>query len=423
MAANASLPGRRDLLPKRPAVLIPGHSRGRAAARRAPQRTGATVATTQSGLPRAWWREIAASRTHRYPMRFGGEEPIMSSGCELAAKLPAPGRAWPRLASALVLSGVAACASPEPGPVEFAVTAERVARAGCGFPYERCPEPAPLAARAPTRADLAERASTSVIAIDQRGHYAPVAFTLPDECGREPIRQPTPGLNCEPQGEGPPVESSSPTASSSTPSRSAAGLQSPPPGKRYHLLVFVHGGLNLEQGRLERAFVDANRMLAEQSLAEAQARAEPAARSRGDLVPVVRHLAVGRHPELRRPAGPLQPGRLRQRLQADLEPALLPDRRGRERGARAGRLGRVDLLVRRSARTPTSREIGDEIGCEQQRPRLSLRAARGRDDRPDCRRDLVLEPGRHRRPGRSPCRRSRSSASRRGTRWSAAPAC
>ena len=196
----------------------------------------------------------------------------MSSGCESAAKLPAPGRAWPRLASALVLSGVAACASPEPGPVEFAVTAERVARAGCSFPYERCPEPAPSQLCADARR-LAERASASVIAIDQRGHFAPVAFILPEGCAREPIRQPTPGINCEPQGEGPPVESFTDCLVEHA-KQIRSRLASPPSGKRYHLLVFVHGGLNLEQGRLERAFVDANRMLAERRLAEAQVSAE-----------------------------------------------------------------------------------------------------------------------------------------------------
>ena len=103
---------------------------------------------------------------------------MMSTDCEAAAGLRAPGRAWARLASSLLLTGVAACASPEPGPVEFAVTAERVARASCGFPYERCPGPAPAQLCAEARR-LAERASSTVIAIDQRGHFAPVAFALP----------------------------------------------------------------------------------------------------------------------------------------------------------------------------------------------------------------------------------------------------
>ena len=197
---------------------------------------------------------------------------MMSSGCEAAAGLRARGRAWARLASSLLLTGVAACASPEPGPVEFAVTAERVARASCGFPYERCPAPAPAQLCAEARR-LAERASSTVIAIDQRGHFAPVAFALPDGCEPEPIRQPTPGINCETQGEGPPVEGFTDCLVKYA-LQIRERLASPPPGKRYHLLVFVHGGLNLLQGRLERAFVDANRMLAEQRLAEAQVKAE-----------------------------------------------------------------------------------------------------------------------------------------------------
>ncbi|HSA79721.1 MAG TPA: hypothetical protein VLE23_02795, partial [Geminicoccaceae bacterium] len=119
--------------------------------------------------------------------------------------------------------------------MDFAVTPERVARAACDFPYDDC---APDGARQPelcrdARA-LAEKASTSVIAIDERGHYTPVVFDFPDQCRLEPIRQPIPSLNCEPQPEGPMVEKF--TDCFVQHAKAIRGnLQNPPPGKTYHL--------------------------------------------------------------------------------------------------------------------------------------------------------------------------------------------
>jgi hypothetical protein len=149
--------------------------------------------------------------------------------------------------------------------VEFAVTPERVARAACDFPYDDCaPDGAGQLESCREAEALAEKASTSVIAIDERGHYTPVAFTFAEDCRREPIRQPTPDVNCPPDPRGPMAEKFTDCFV-----RHAKGilskLESPPPGKTYHLLIFIHGGLNLEQDRLERAFVDANRMLADES--------------------------------------------------------------------------------------------------------------------------------------------------------------
>ena len=111
---------------------------------------------------------------------------------------------------------------------------------------------------------LAEKVSTSVIAIDERGHHTPVIFTFADTCELEPIRQPIPGLNCVSNPESPMTEKFTHCFVQHA-KAIRSKLQSPPPGKTFHLLVFVHGGLNLEQGRLERAFVDANRMLADRS--------------------------------------------------------------------------------------------------------------------------------------------------------------
>jgi hypothetical protein len=151
--------------------------------------------------------------------------------------------------------------------VDFAVTPERVARAACEFPYDDCArDGAPQPELCREAELLAEKARTSVIAIDERGHYSPVVFTFADACQLEPIRQPTPSVNCVPNPEGPMVEKFTDCfVQHAKVIRSR--LQSPPPGKTYHLLVFVHGGLNLEQGRLERAFVDANRMLEDRSAA------------------------------------------------------------------------------------------------------------------------------------------------------------
>jgi hypothetical protein len=189
----------------------------------------------------------------------------MDGHCRDAGAWRSGDASWCRLRVALLFMGLAACATPKPGPVDFAVTPERVARASCEFPYDDC---APDGARQPQlcreAAVLAEKASTSVIAIDERGHYTPVSFTFADQCGLEPIRQPTPGVNCVPQPEGPIAEKFTDCFVEHA-KAIRSKLQSPPPGKTYHLLVFVHGGLNLEQERLERAFVDANRMLEDES--------------------------------------------------------------------------------------------------------------------------------------------------------------
>jgi hypothetical protein len=151
--------------------------------------------------------------------------------------------------------------------VEFAVTPERVARAACAFPYEDCvPDGAPQPEFCRAAQALAEKASTSVIAIDERGHYTPVRFTFAEDCEHDPIQQPTPDVNCVPDPKGPMVEKFTDCFVEHA-KTIRSKLQSPPPGKTYHLLVFVHGGLNLEQGRLERAFVDANRMLADRRAA------------------------------------------------------------------------------------------------------------------------------------------------------------
>jgi hypothetical protein len=151
--------------------------------------------------------------------------------------------------------------------VEFVVTADRVARASCALPYDHCmPDLEDQAQWCGRARDLAEKASTSVIAIDERGSYAPVFFTFAEQCAPQPVRQPMPGLNCAPKPEGPVAEKF--TDCFVQHAKDIRGkLQSPPSGKRYHLLVFIHGGLNLEQNRLERAFVDANRMLKDQGVA------------------------------------------------------------------------------------------------------------------------------------------------------------
>ena len=157
--------------------------------------------------------------------------------------------------------------------MDFTFTSERVARASCNFPTTICaPDGASQSALCRAAQMLAETASTSVVAIDERGHYTPLSFNFADQCGLEPIRHPMPGVNCVPNPEGPLAEKFTDCFVQHA-KAIRSNLQSPPPGRAYHLLVFIHGGLNSAQGRLERAFIDANRILAERSLAEAQARA------------------------------------------------------------------------------------------------------------------------------------------------------
>jgi hypothetical protein len=169
---------------------------------------------------------------------------------------PAP--PWPSLRVGLVVAALAACASPEPGPVEFAVTAERTAKASCRAPYGSCPRLEDASLRCNRAHQLAEQASTSVIAIDERGHYAPVVFTFEDGCEPGLIRQPTPGIDCEPQPDGPPAERFTDCFVAQ-----AKRIRATAASSRRDLLIFIHGGLNSEQNRLERAFIDANRMLAD----------------------------------------------------------------------------------------------------------------------------------------------------------------
>jgi hypothetical protein len=193
----------------------------------------------------------------------------MDRYCQSRAPKTLSGPNWSPCRAAVFSMWLAACAASEPGPVEFVVTADRVARASCAFPYDHCvPDLEDQAQWCGRARDLAEKASTSVIAIDERGSYAPVFFTFPEPCAPQPVRQPMPGLNCAPKPEGPVAEKF--TDCFVQHAKDIRGkLQSPPSGKRYHLLVFIHGGLNLEQNRLERAFVDAHRMLEDQGVAGA----------------------------------------------------------------------------------------------------------------------------------------------------------
>ncbi len=193
----------------------------------------------------------------------------MKANSDVLGGARSPGFGSLRLVTGLLLLWLAACAAPQPGPVNFEVTRARVIKADCGEPYTDCAPPADLCKR--SRA-LARAASASVIAIDQRGRYAPVRFTLPDRCQKQPIQQPTPGDDCVPKRDGPPPEQFTDCFIEYA-KQIRARVTDPPQGKRYHLLVFIHGGLNELDGRLERAFVDANRMLKGQGLAQAQVRA------------------------------------------------------------------------------------------------------------------------------------------------------
>ena len=267
---------------------------------------------------------------------------------------------------------------------------------------------------------LAEKASTSVIAIDERGHYTPVVFTFADECRLEPIRQPIPGLNCVPNPEGPMVEKFTDCFVEHA-KAIRSQLQSPPPGKTYHLLVFVHGGLNLEQDRLERAFVDANRMLADQS-----------AISSGTATGRLAADEIWYPLFITWPSGGFQ--------------SYFDHRVHYNQGDYGSDYKRISSplyfltdAVESVVRAPLAWiEFGDLVPA---RPRPRRRADRRPDRLRERRRDLPLRAApRPRRPpdlptrsgtgappassaGWSPCRRSRSSASRPGTRWSAARAC
>jgi pimeloyl-ACP methyl ester carboxylesterase len=264
--------------------------------------------------------------------------------------------------------------------VEFAVTPERVARASCDFPYHDC---APDGASQPESCHeaqmLAEKAGTSVIAIDERGHYTPVSFNFAKQCRLEPIRQPTPGVNCVPQPEGPIAEEFTDCFVQHA-KAIRSNLQSPPPGKTYHLLVFIHGGLNLEQGRLERAFVDANRMLADRSAAVIAGRAAgrleggeiwyplfitwPSGGVQSYLDQRIHYNQGDYGSEYKRLMSPLY-------FLTDAVEAVV-----RAPVAWAESFSWVDL-----GQTPTLTHVGDAIGCEQQSKPAFVCVPVERDDR------------------------------------------
>jgi hypothetical protein len=273
---------------------------------------------------------------------------------------------------------LAACAGPEPGPVEFEVTSERVARASCAFPYDDCEPDLEDQAEACRRArSLAERASTSVIAIDERGSYTPVFFTFAEQCGLEPIRQPNPDPPCQPKSEGPIAEKFTDCLVKHA-KEIRSRVQNPPSGKTYHLLVFIHGGLNLEQNRLERAFVDANRMLEDQGVA-----AEAAGRQdEGEIwYPLF----------ITWPSGGIQ-SYVDQRVhynQGDYDSAFkrfssplyfLSD--AVESVVRAPVAWVESISWFRLGLEDSVKKIGNQIGCEQIGPNYRCVPLRGRDDRP-----------------------------------------
>jgi hypothetical protein len=272
---------------------------------------------------------------------------------------------------------LAACAGPEPGPVEFHLTSELVARASCPFPYDDCESDLEDQAEACRRArSLAERASTSVIAIDERGSYTPVFFTFAEQCGLEPIRQPMPGLNCTPKPEGPIAEKFTDCFVQHA-KQIRSTLQSPPSGKTYHLLVFIHGGLNLEQNRLERAFVDANRMLEDQAVAaEATGRLDegeiwyplfitwPSGGIQSYVDQRVHYNQGDYDSDFKRFSSPLY---------------FLTD--AIESVVRAPVAWVESISWFRLGLEPAVARIGDEIGCEESGPAYRCVPVRGRDDR------------------------------------------
>jgi hypothetical protein len=278
---------------------------------------------------------------------------------------------------AILAIGLFACAKPEPGSVMFEVTPERVARASCELPYDHCaPAPENRAEFCRRARALAAAASTSVVAINERGSYSPLVFTFPEECALEPIQQPTPGVNCEPKLAGPIAEKFTDCFvehAKEIPSR----VKSPPPGKTYHLLVFIHGGLNVEKDRLERAFIDANRMLRDASVAGDA----PGSLGEGELwYPLF----------VTWPSGGIQ-SYVDQRVnynQGDYDSDFkrwssplyfLTD--GVESVVRAPVAWAESISWFRLGLEPEVAKVGDQIGCAESGPNYRCVPVRGRDDR------------------------------------------
>jgi hypothetical protein len=279
--------------------------------------------------------------------------------------------------TAILAIGLFACAKPEPGSVTFEVTPERVARASCELPYDRCaPAPEDRAEFCRRARALAESASTSVVAINERGSYSPLVFTFPEECALEPIQQPTPGVNCEPKPMGPIAEKFTDCFVEHA-KKIRSRVKSPPPGKAYHLLVFIHGGLNVEKDRLERAFVDANRMLRDAGVAGDA----PGSLGEGELwYPLF----------VTWPSGGIQ-SYVDQRVnynQGDYDSDFkrwssplyfLTD--GVESVVRAPVAWAESISWFRLGLEPEVAKVGDQIGCAESGPNYRCVPVRGRDDR------------------------------------------
>jgi hypothetical protein len=159
----------------------------------------------------------------------------------------------------------AGCAAPEPRTAGFTVTDKLIQEAfpdlGKASGQSGAPDTACRSAEC-----LAERAKNSVIAIDERGRYTPVIYHLPD--GSE-VTQPRPGSACDPDPGSPTAQHSQcfKAHANAIIDRLRSAPEDPRPSRaRYHLLIFVHGGLNEEKGRLTRAFVDANRIFDDQAV-------------------------------------------------------------------------------------------------------------------------------------------------------------
>ena len=266
-------------------------------------------------------------------------------------------RPWPRVA--LLVMALAAPPPRSRARVEFAVTAERAAKASCPAPYGSCPRLEDAASRCRQARELAAQASTSVIAIDERGHYAPVVFTFEDRCESGPIRQPTPGVDCEPQPEGLRGEQFTDCFV-----EQAKRIRAKVASDRRELLIFIHGGLNSEQNRLERAFVDANRMLADSQAWYPLFVTWPSGGVQSYVDQRVHYNQGDYDSDYKRVS----------------KPALLPHRCGRERGARPGRRA-VFISGVQLGQNDAVEKIGDQIGCQGSGPSYRCVPLQGRDDR------------------------------------------
>jgi hypothetical protein len=186
-----------------------------------------------------------------------------------------------------------------------------------------------------------------------------------------------PGVNCEPKPEGPIAEKFTDCFVQHA-KDIRQRIKSPPPGKTYHLLVFIHGGLNVEQERLERAFVDANRMLRDASVA-GQA---PGRLDDGELwYPLF----------VTWPSGGIQ-SYVDQRVnynQGDYDSDFkrwssplyfLTD--GVESVVRAPVAWAESISWFQLGQDPDVKKIGDQIGCAESGPNYRCVPVDGRDDRP-----------------------------------------